>query len=134
MTHELIKRGFIGMGFGGIVIFVALTVIKFQAVEVSIDTLWLSTLASLFIGVYYGVASLIFNVEVWSPLKQTSIHFCLSLIIFFPTAVGIGWIPNRPLDIAIGFLIFLFNYLLFWFCLRWYFKRLTAAMNNSLKS
>lgn len=133
MIFEILKRAMIGIGYGGIITFLALTLLKAGQIEVSVDEIWLHMAVSLAIGVYFGVASLIFDNESWSPLKQTAVHFLLSLAFFFPIAIGVGWIPSRLLPVIAGLAIFIIIYAVFWFCIRWYLKKLESSMNHSIK-
>lgn len=133
MILEILRRAVIGIGHGGIVTFVILTILKMQQIEMSVDEIWLHMSGSLLLGLYFGAASVVFDHEPWSPLKQIVVHFTLSLAVFFPIAIGFGWIPMHTVPIAMGFVIFIMIYALFWFGLRWYFKKLEYAMNNSIK-
>ncbi|MEM5623294.1 DUF3021 domain-containing protein [Bacillus thuringiensis] len=75
------------------------------------------------IGLIFSFASFIFEKEEWSILKQTSIHFIVLLGTFLPTAILIGWVPNRfsPILVCIG--IFIVIYFMIWFIMTLYWKR-----------
>src|SRR5690625_6386926 len=93
---------------------------------------WIYMLGSMILGVYFGVASLIFEIEKWSPLKQLAVHFVLSVILWLLIAIFIaGWIPFTPLSIAISFCIFVGIYVLFWLGFRVHFKKMQSDMNRS---
>lgn len=133
MTTEAIKRGMIGIGFGGLITFIALTVCNLQAVEISLSKIWLHMLGSILLGAFFGVASLLFEKEAWSPLKQYSVHFILTVAVFFSVAISIGWVPLKPVAIIIAFGVFTVIYLVIWFFVKWRLKRLEASMNDSIR-
>jgi len=133
MGFELLKRSTVGIAFAGILTFIALSVMTARSVEVPVYSIWLNMLGSLAMGIYFGCASLIFDIEKWSALKQTSIHAGLSLLVFFPLAVSIGWLPLQPLALLVGLVIFLATYSLFWTGTRWYLKKMTASMNDAIR-
>lgn len=133
MGNEIVKRIIAGISFGGIYFFIVLTVLNVLTIDVPISKLWVDMMGCLLLGVYFGVASLIFDIERWSRLRQTVIHAILSLIIFFPTAIGLGWIPLHPPVMITCFIIFIMLYALFWFGAWWYYRRLTQSMNDLVK-
>ncbi|MGM7636097.1 DUF3021 domain-containing protein [Bacillus sp. Hm123] len=133
MGIEAVKRGLAGLGFGAVITFIALTVLDRGNIDISLHEIRVQILASLAIGGYFGIASLIFDIEKWSPLKQTISHFCLSMVIFYPIALSIGWIPLQFVFIFISLVIFILVYGLFWFSFRWYFKRMERILNASIK-
>ncbi|WLD92549.1 DUF3021 domain-containing protein [Alkalihalobacillus sp. AL-G] len=132
MVFEVLRRAIIGIGFGGLITFCMLTVLKIQQITVSLDEVWANMLGSLVVGIYFGIGSLIFDQEDWSPLRQIVIHLTLSLIVFFPIALLTGWVPAEPLPIIICLITFLIIYAIFWFSIRWYFKRMEESMNKSI--
>ncbi|WP_338753681.1 DUF3021 domain-containing protein [Bacillus sp. FJAT-52991] len=134
MGIEAVKRGLAGLGFGAVITFIALTALDRWNIDISLHEIWVQMLASLAIGGYFGIASLIFDIEKWSPLKQTASHFCLSVIAFYPIALTIGWIPLQFVAIFASLMIFILVYVFFWICFRWYFKRMERALNASIKN
>ncbi len=85
------------------------------------------------IGLIFSFASFVFEKEEWSILKQTSIHFIVLLGTFLPTAILIGWVPNRfgPILVCIG--IFIFIYFIIWFIMTLYWKRKIKKINHHLR-
>ena len=133
MGLEMVRRSFFGISFAALFTFIALTIFKVQGIEVPVSVIWSNMLGSLLIGIYFGAASMIFDVERWSPLKQTSVHFLLSCMVFFPIAFTAGWIPFEALAVILGFSIFIALYAMFWFGTRAHLKKLETAMNHSVK-
>lgn len=130
---EALRRAIIGVGIGGLATFIMLTIFKLNVISVTVDEIWSHMLGSLLIGIYFGVGSLIFDKEDWSPLRQIVIHLSLSIIVFFPIALTTGWVPAKPLPILICLITFLIIYALFWFSIRWYLKKMEASMNESIQ-
>lgn len=134
MLFKIVKRSFEGLGLACLITFVALTVFTIQDIEVPVAEVWVYMLGSMILGVYFGVASLIFEIEKWSPLKQASVHFVLSVILwFFVAFLMAGWVPFTPLSIMLSFCIFVLIYVFFWFGFRAYFKKIEADLNDSMK-
>lgn len=133
MMIEALRRAIIGVGIGGLATFIMLTIFKINSISVTVDEIWGHMLGSLLLGIYFGVGSLIFDKEDWSPLRQIVIHLSLSIIVFFPIALTTGWVPAKPLPILICLITFLIIYALFWFSIRWYLKKMEASMNESIQ-
>ncbi|KAB2451246.1 DUF3021 domain-containing protein [Bacillus sp. CH126_4D] len=85
------------------------------------------------VGLIFSFASFIFEKEEWSILKQTMIHFIVLLGTFLPTAIWIGWVPNRfgPILICIG--SFIVIYFIIWFMMTLYWKRKIEKLNHQLR-
>ncbi|MGF2616291.1 DUF3021 domain-containing protein [Rossellomorea vietnamensis] len=130
---DLLRRSLIGLGFTAIFTFTALTILKLLNVDAAVSDIWLSMLGSMVMGIYFGASSKLFEVDQWSPLKQTSIHFLLSIFLWFPLALYIGWLPFNFIPIVLGVAGFIVVYLIFWFAFYSYFKKLESEMNNTVK-
>lgn len=133
MVRKIIQRGYVGISAGGLVTFVALTVLMLNEVEVKVADLWLNMLGSMLMGIYFGMASLLFEHEKWSPLKQLVVHFLLSITVFYPIAIGVGWIELQWRPILLGASMFVVIYAIFWFVLGSYYKRQARSMNDSVR-
>lgn len=135
MVLEVLRRLLGGFGVGGLLTFIILSVYVAGDAEVQIPamTIWSSLLGSMLIGGYFSVASLIFEQDHWSPLKQLVIHFGLSVSLYSLVAITIGWLPPRPLPILGGLVVFVTIYSLFWLGFRYYFKKQAEALNKSVK-
>ncbi|WP_338470729.1 DUF3021 domain-containing protein [Niallia sp. XMNu-256] len=133
MIIEMMRRSLLGLGFTAIFTFVILTVMTVQEVEVSVSIVWKNMLGSMVMGIYFGCASLIFDHEEWSPLKKTMTHFLISIIVWLPLAIWLGWLPFQWVTILIGIGIFIIMYVLFWYGTYLYFKKIETEMNHSVK-
>lgn len=134
MRAEIMNRAMLGIAFGALVTFGFLTVFMFIDVETTIHEVWRHMLASMVLGVYYGFSSFIWTeLDNWSPLKKTVVHFTLSITIYFIIAFAAKWVPTDWFAIMISTIIFTSIYALYWFGYRIYYKRVEAALNRDLK-
>ena len=133
MMFKVMGRSLSGLGFAAIITFVALTILMVKGMEVSVTTIWMNMLGSIVMGVYFGSASLIFEIENWSPLKQTVIHFFISLMVWLPIGLCLGWIPFDSISLLISIFLFVVTYLFFWYSTRLYFLKIAKEMNNSVR-
>lgn len=132
MIFEAIKRSMTGIAFGGIITFIALTILKFTHTDASVSQIWVYMLSSFIIGIYFGLASFIFEDNGWSYLKKTIIHFSISIIFYLIIALLVGWIPFVASAIFFTSLFFIFIYSLFWTGYFLYYKKVEASMNAHL--
>lgn len=121
-----------GVAWGGAVTFFALTTLVIFDVESSVKTVWLNMGASLFIGVYFGLAGTIFTIEQWSPLKKTITHFFLSISVYFLIAFPLGWVTFNIGRIFSSTIIFIAVYTVFWTGFNLYYRKLAASLNETL--
>ncbi|WP_017472936.1 DUF3021 domain-containing protein [Amphibacillus jilinensis] len=131
--NEIIKRIWVGFGFASVLTFVALSLIVLQQVDTSVYEVWQHMLGSLVMGAYFGVASFIFEQERWSPLIQTVAHFSLSILVWLPLALFLGWVPLGWWTIIIGVFSFTVVYCLFWLGSTLYFKSVLKQLNQMVK-
>ena len=130
MIIEILKRSLIGIAFGALYTFIALTIMKFNHIEGSVAEVWNHMLASFVLGIYFGLSSFIYEKDQWSPLKATLIHFFLSIAIYFFIAIPMGWIPLDFKFIILGVVLIIVIYGLYWTGYYLYFKRVEVSMNE----
>ncbi|MEK4299380.1 DUF3021 family protein [Oceanobacillus sp. FSL W8-0428] len=132
MILEALKRSVVGIAFGGILTFIALTIMKFNEYEANVSEIWMHMGASMLLGVYFGVSSLIFGDSGSNLVKKSIIHFILSYSVWLIIASIVGWIPlNAPVILGSS-LSFSLLYLLNWFGWFLYFKKVETTLNNYL--
>lgn len=123
-----------GIAFGGIITFIALTIVNFTDTDVSVSQIWIYMLCSFILGIYFGLASFIFEDNGWSELKATVIHFIMSIAVYFIIALFIAkWIPFTLSAILLSFLVFIVIYVLFWIGYYLYYKKVEESMNTNLR-
>src|SRR5690625_3284087 len=130
MINEIMKRTLVGIAFCGMITFTALTIMKFSQYEATVDEIWLHMLASLCLGVYFGLSSFIYEKSNWSPLRKTLLHYVLSLVIYFSLALPVGWVPVEPMKIIAGIISFTIIYIVFYFGYSIYYKIQANKMNE----
>ncbi|MDV2887700.1 DUF3021 family protein, partial [Alkalihalophilus pseudofirmus] len=91
MILEILKRSMLGIAFGGIFTFIALTIMKFNAFEATVSEIWMHMGASFLIGIYFGISSLIFGDSGSNIIKKSIIHFILSYSVWLIIAGTVGW-------------------------------------------
>lgn len=134
MISKLIIRIFGGFGVGGLLTLLVLVFLYDSTAEVPARLIALNLFGSMLIGAYFSVSALLFEIDEWSMLKQTLVHYTASLIILFPVFTWLtGWIPLHPQSLLIGWLFFTGTYILNWFGWYNYFKQLEKRMNQSLQ-
>ncbi|MDX8044678.1 DUF3021 domain-containing protein [Gracilibacillus sp. S3-1-1] len=132
MIVEGLKRILFGVAAGSLITYAVLSLLVFQDVDSSIKEIWKHWSGSMLMGIYYSFASVIFELERWSVLKQTVIHLVLTMIVFFPTAIVIGWIPFNLLSLTIGLAIFLILYSIVWVSVYFRYKNIEKSMNERI--
>ncbi|WP_062048998.1 DUF3021 domain-containing protein [Bacillus sp. JCM 19034] len=132
MIIEVIKRLMTGIAFSGMATFIAITIVNFTNGEATISELWLYMLCSNIIGIYFGLSSFIFGENGLSVLKQTLIHFFLSISFYSIIALAVGWVPLTLQAILLSSLIFLITYAIFFTGYYMYYKRIEESLNDSL--
>ena len=134
MKSDIFNRCLIGISFGALVTFGFLTVFLFIDVETTIEEIWRHMLASMILGVYYGLSSFIWTeLDTWSPLKKTVIHFSVSITVYYIIAFTAKWVPIHLSTIIISAIIFSGIYATFWIGYRIYFKKIEASLNQDLQ-
>src|SRR5690625_3405868 len=93
MILEILRRSMLGIAFGGIFTFIALTIMKINAFEATVSEIWMHMGASFILGIYFGISSLIYGEDDSNILKKTFIHFFLTYIAWLIIAGTVGWIP-----------------------------------------
>lgn len=134
MIVEILKRSMMGIAFGGIFTFIALTIMKFGDFESTVSEIWMHMGASFLIGIYFGISSLIFGSDGSNMLKKTIIHLFLSLAVWYIIALSVGWIPFTIVSIIISTLIFILMYMLNWTGYYLYYKKVEASLNAHLQN
>lgn len=132
MKNEIFKRIIYGIAYGGSVIIFALTTLMMLDINPPVKVIWLYSCMGMVLGIYFGVASLIFEIDDWSPLKKTTVHYSTSIVVYFIIALSVGWIPPEIVPIMLSILTFTVVYILFWFGYRLYYKRIEKSLNQNL--
>lgn len=90
-------------------------------------------ICSLFIGAVCGGASVIWEAEKWSLLKQTLIHFTVLAVPFFAVGYVMNWLPHNIYGAFAYFGAFAGVYLIMWFSIYFSIKYKVNKMNKQLQ-
>ncbi|MEE3451648.1 MAG: DUF3021 domain-containing protein, partial [Acutalibacteraceae bacterium] len=94
----------------------------------------IQSLCSLLYGAAFAGASVIWEVESWSLLKQTVLHCIVISSSTLPIAYCMYWMPHNVLGIAIYIFIFFFIYFFIWFGQYFAMKKKIQAFNDKVKA
>ncbi|WP_026907339.1 DUF3021 domain-containing protein [Paucisalibacillus globulus] len=133
MIKEVIKRCLVGIAIGGLWTFGVLTFMHVANIEATVSEIWINMLCSFILGIYYGLSSFIFESNDWSILKQTVIHFIMSITIFSIIATSIGWVKINMTSILWTSIIFITIYAIIAICFYRHYKKIEENMNANLE-
>ncbi len=98
-----------------------------------INAVILQTLLSVIYGAAFGGASVIWEKENWSLLKQTVLHLIICSAATFPIAYFTHWMSHDLKGIISYFGSFFGIYLIIWFSNYIFIKKKIAEMNKKIK-
>ena len=84
------------------------------------------------IGTTFAATTVLFEIDNWSLLKQTIIHFIITSIVMYIAGFLCGWFPHKLSSTLIWFGIFIVIYVIFWICFSSYYKNKVKKMNEAL--
>lgn len=89
-------------------------------------------ICSLFIGALCGGSSVIWEIEKWSLMKQTLVHFAVLAVPFFGVGYLMNWLPHHIYG-ALGYVGgFVSVYLIMWCSIYFSIKSKLRKMNRQL--
>lgn len=98
-----------------------------------LNAMLVQSAASLLLGASWGGASLIWEFERMSLLKQTISHFIICSVVNLLTAYFLHWLPSSFTGAALYFGVFSAIYILFWIISYWKIKRYIMKINSKLQ-
>ena len=84
------------------------------------------------IGTTFAATTVLFEIDSWSLLKQTIIHFIITSIVMYTAGFLCGWFPHKLSSTLIWFGIFIVIYVIFWISFSSYYKSKVKKMNEAL--
>ena len=140
MLRNIMKRTLGGMSYGCFW-FVGLGIISeifhFDAVKDGLTSNFISQgFGSMIVGVGFVVPTIVYESEKLSTPVKMLIHLGIGFSIYFPFAVGLGWIPVnlRFLNTLILALIIVAFSIIIWFCFYLYYSSERKRINDRLKT
>lgn len=85
------------------------------------------------LGSVYTVASLIYQKDEWSLIKQTSVHLAITTPFLFMIGWLNGWLQISTISISIFIVIAILIYIIAWIGLYFYWKEEIKKINEELR-
>ncbi len=96
----------------------------------------IQTICSLIFGAAFGGASVIWEIENWSFLKQTVLHLIIISVSSLPIAYCMYWIPHTirgiVIYVSIFFIIYFFIWLVRYFAMKKKIREINEKVNADL--
>ena len=98
-----------------------------------INAVLLQAVCSMLYGAVWSAASVVWEREDWSILRQTATHLAVCSLATFPIAYITQWMKHTTLGILSYFGIFLIIYFIIWQSIYWNIKRNVERMNKKIQ-
>lgn len=149
MLNKFIKRSLLGFVYG---IFIGQTILileslmagngNFYPVSAYLASITSTTISAVIIqyfltgiiGITFAGSTVIFEMDRWSLLAQTLLHFIITSIVMFIAGFLCGWFPHTGKSIVVWFVVFIVIYIIMWASFTLYYRRKTNEINESLKN
>lgn len=93
----------------------------------------MQTICALLYGAMWAGSSIIWEIDEWSILKQSSIHFLITSIVTFPVAYITRWMEHTVSGVISYFAIFLMIYVGIWITQYLSMKKKIEQLNAKVK-
>ena len=148
MKKEIIRRGLHGIPQGIAISYVISLVMShitgdgnFYTVAVplvdllgsEISAVTVQIVLSALIGSGFGMASVIWEIDEWSIVKQTGIYFTLTSIFFLPVSYFLHWMERSVVGFLIYFGVFLLVFVMTWVAQYFVWKGKVKQINEKLR-
>lgn len=92
-------------------------------------------LASMIVGIAWVVPSMVYQDDRLSLAQQALIHFSIGFVVYFPTAIYMGWIPSNGSigQILTEVLMIMIFSVAVWFGFYFYYRRLAKRINDRIR-
>ena len=84
------------------------------------------------IGMTFASTTIIFELDKWSLLAQTALHFIITSIVMFFSGFFCGWFPHTTVSTIIWFGVFIVTYIIIWISFMLYYRKKTKEINKAL--
>ena len=84
------------------------------------------------IGISFATTTLIFEIDSWSLVAQTTLHFVITSVVMYISGFLCGWFPHTVRSTIIWFVIFIVIYVIMWLCFTLYYRKQTIKINEAL--
>lgn len=147
MLKKFIKRAILGFMIG---IFIGQTILIIESLMVGdgnfyavstylvehtktrIAAVIVQYLITGIIGMTFASTTIIFELDKWSLLAQTALHFIITSIVMFFSGFFCGWFPHTAVSTIIWFGVFIVTYIIIWISFMLYYRKKTKEINKAL--
>ena len=84
------------------------------------------------VGTTFAATTVIFEMDNWSLIRQTLLHFIITSIVMYIAGFLCGWFPHTVVSTLIWFGVFIVVYVIFWVCFSLYYKNKVKKINEAL--
>ena len=84
------------------------------------------------IGTTFAATTVIFEIDEWSLLRQTILHFIITSVVMYIAGFLCGWFPHTVASTLVWFGVFIVIYIIFWICFSTYYKNKVKKINEAL--
>lgn len=145
--NKIIKRAILGFIYG---VFIGQTILILESLIIGdgnfysvstylvnhtssrIAAVVIQYLISGIIGLSFAATTVIFEMDRWSILAQTSLHFAINTVVMYAAGFLCGWFPHTVGSTLIWLGVFIAVYFIFWLCFTMYYKKKTKEINKAL--
>lgn len=99
-----------------------------------INSVILQTALWVIMGTGFAMASIIWEIDSWSLLKQSGIYFAVICVVMFPISYFAGWMPHSTAGVLLYVGIFIAIFVLVGISQYLAWKSKIKKMNDSLKN
>ncbi len=85
-------------------------------------------------GAGFALASIIWEIDSWSLVKQTGIYFAIICVVMFPISYFAGWMPHTMRGIVLYVLIFIVIFIVAWILQYMSWKNKIGKLNDKVKN
>lgn len=122
----------IGVFIGQVVFAISLLANGIDTFETTTNQFFMQLLTSAFIGFYCTGLSVVFSIDNWSLLKQVIVNFVFMIIVYFPTAYFIGWMPTDFMGRFYFTLNFIIVYIVIFNIFKYKIRYINKQINKQL--
>ena len=135
LVVEFLRRGFVGMGFGPMVLAILYLVLQWQGVvqTLTVNQVCLGIFSLSVLAFVAGGMNVIYQVERLPLMVAILIHGCVLYACYLATYLVNGWLEGGHIPIMVFSGIVVLGYLAIWAVVFSVVKRNTSRVNESLK-
>lgn len=133
---KALKRGVYGISIGVFInqiIFAIIALREGLQGTVEVNMMFNQFIISAILGFGLAAVSIVFDVDHWSSLKQTVVHFIIFSFIYFPIAIYAEWMPTGIIPRILFVIFYIIIYVIAWFSIKAYWKKKTMEINKKLE-